>query len=700
MDSIKSLRKENEELRLRLEEAEETLRAIRSGEVDSLLVKGPDGPRVYALEGVNYSYRVLVEAMSEGAASLNEEGAIVYCNTCFAAMLDAPLEQVMGSSIHEFVPAAHRPTFHALLEQARQGASRGELPLRTRKGEERPAFLSFSGIEEGGKRLLGLVATDLREQKRSAEIVEVVIEQAADAIVVCDEHGRIIRASASASSLCGSNPLLRPFDEVFTVELSAPVVELYNLRQLQEQGVAHAAIRGRVVRAIPATVRQLDGAKLDVLLSATALHGAGRVVGCIISMVDVSEYKRQEFLLAAGLTLSSTLDYQETVTSIVHQAVPALADWCVLDVVEQDGRVRRLDVVSADPAKAEIAEALKRFTLDPSRPDLSSAVLESRQPQIVTEISSQTLHAIAQSDAHQRLLENMSPVSSLGVPLLSRGKLFGALVLVSSSEGRRYTAKDLPLVCELGRRAAVAIENARLYQTAQRAIHARDDVLGIVAHDLRNPLNAVLIAAGSLPRGGRETKLAEIIQRAAMRMDRLIRDLLDVTSIEGGRLSLERGRVPAQQVVLDAAEAQKSLASSGAIELRLDVPRDLPAISADRDRLLQVFENLVGNAVKFTPRGGRITLGAVPREGEVLFWVENTGAGIPAEDLPHLFDRYWRAENGRCGGAGLGLAIVKGIVEVHGGRIWVESTLGRGTTLYFTVPLGSAADETRHAHLH
>jgi signal transduction histidine kinase len=161
--------------------------------------------------------------------------------------------------------------------------------------------------------------------------------------------------------------------------------------------------------------------------------------------------------------------------------------------------------------------------------------------------------------------------------------------------------------------------------------------------------------------------------------------------MEGGQLSVEQARVPAEQIVVDSMEAQRPLASSAAIELELELEPDVPDVWADRDRVLQVFENLIGNAVRFTEPGGRITAGAAAQDGDVVFWVRDTGAGISAEELPHVFDRFWQARKTRRGGAGLGLQIVKGIVEAHGGHIWVESRVGAGTTFYFTLPAAQTA---------
>ena len=173
-------------------------------------------------------------------------------------------------------------------------------------------------------------------------------------------------------------------------------------------------------------------------------------------------------------------------------------------------------------------------------------------------------------------------------------------------------------------------------------------------------------------------------------MNRLIQDLLDTTRMETGSLPIEPARVPAAQIVLGSEESHKALVASGSLQLRVELPPELPDVWGDRDRLFQVFENLLGNAAKFTPAGGRITVGARPGEKEIVFWVADTGEGISAADVPRLFDRFWQARKGERRGAGLGLAIAKGIVEAHGGRIWVDSAPGQGSTFAFTVPTGAA----------
>jgi signal transduction histidine kinase len=445
--------------------------------------------------------------------------------------------------------------------------------------------------------------------------------------------------------------------------------------------------------------RRKDGSEFPADATISKLTVGDTTILTVV-LRDVTEQKRieseQRFLAQVGSAFASTLEYAETLTAVAHLAVHGLADLCVVDIVEDNGETRRPKALSRDPSKAWVCDLLVEGPLDRARSRWTSSVVETQEPVLIENVTPEIVTSWAESEEHLRAIRAVHFRSLLVVPLVAYGKVLGSLFLASSTPEQVYGAADLRLAKDFAHRAALSIENARLYRTARRAVQARDEVLGIVAHDLRNPLSTVLLQATTLRRRTQEReaparKSAEAIERAASRMNRLIQDLLDVTRAEAGRLSLEAVCLQAAQVASDAMEAQKSIVASASIELRLDAAPNVSDIKADRNRLLQVFENLVGNAVKFTESGGSITIGAAPKDHEVVFWVADTGAGIPGEDLPHVFDRFWQARKTRRGGAGLGLPIVKGIVEAHGGRIWVESTLGRGSTFFFTIPAAPPA---------
>lgn len=254
-----------------------------------------------------------------------------------------------------------------------------------------------------------------------------------------------------------------------------------------------------------------------------------------------------------------------------------------------------------------------------------------------------------------------------------------------------------PRLLTLASHAATAIAAQLASDGLTRSLRARDEVLGIVAHDLRNPLNVIAAASSSLHQRLPDLlsrRPVERIMRAAQRAEHLIRDLLDISAIESGKFSIDKRQLDTTSIILAAIDSQQALAASSSVILASDLSPGLPWIDADEERILEVLENLVGNAIKFTMAGGTTTVGASARGAELLIWVKDNGPGIPEEHLPHLFDRFWQGAKGDRRGAGLGLTICRAIVEAHGGRIWAESKIGEGTTVYFTLPKRERASKS------
>jgi signal transduction histidine kinase len=234
---------------------------------------------------------------------------------------------------------------------------------------------------------------------------------------------------------------------------------------------------------------------------------------------------------------------------------------------------------------------------------------------------------------------------------------------------------------------ALAADNARLLEQAQQAVRMREQILGIVSHDLRNPLGAILMTSDGLAKKGAFPQQVRRIQRAAERMQRLIEDLLDFASIEAGQLAIRRKPEDAASMAQEILVSLEGVAQDKGLQLTAEVEPQLSPVFCDRDRALQVLSNLAGNATKATPEGGHITLRVEARGHEILFSVSDNGPGISEEDVAHLFERYFRSGKAEYSGTGLGLAIARGIVSAHGGKIWVESELGRGATFFFTIPV-------------
>jgi PAS domain S-box-containing protein len=464
-----------------------------------------------------------------------------------------------------------------------------------------------------------------------------------------------------------------------------------------------------------------DGSRIDVEITARSLSYSGSTVrvGAIRDITDRKQLQKQEhelmreqaaraaaehaekraaFLSEASRVLSMSFDYHTTIAQLAHLAVPALADYCAVDVVEGNG-FARLGFAHSDPKREE--EFRARLTVfrpedvSPEHPVMKALI--RGESDIITHVTDEGMRSVIVNEEQFKIFRSLNPASTMTVPMVASGKIVGALSLVSCHEEHQYTMDDLALAEELGRRAALAVENARLFDEAQLATRARDDMLAIVAHDLRNPLNTIFMSSQFLleivPESERPTehKQLSIVRRAAERMNRLIQDLLEVKRIESGKLSLERRETDARAVVTEALEVLRPMATASSLTLESDVAADTPKIAVDAPRIQQVLSNLVGNAIKFTPAGGQIVLRARPGKAEACFAVVDTGPGIAPDALPHIFGRFWQGKRSDRRGIGLGLTIAKGIVEAHGGRIWVESQLGAGSSFYFTVPVAETA---------
>ncbi len=410
---------------------------------------------------------------------------------------------------------------------------------------------------------------------------------------------------------------------------------------------------------------------------------------------DITERKRveneQRFLADVGAVLTSTLDRDDTLSNIAQLAVRDLADFCIVDVVEDTGGTRRLKVLSRDPSKVWVCDLFMQVPLVESHTPLVRSVLVNRQT-VLYQFPSESSTSARYSEETVRALRAADPKSVIVAPLVAHEKLVGTIALVSSSKSRLFGPPDVRLAEELARRAALSIENARLFLEAQRAVKTREDVLAIVSHDLKNPLATIELAVNLL-RGLERIDANQVkefvnkIQRSADHMEALIADLLDFARIQSGTFAVMALADRLSQVLMPVIDRMRALAEAKRQTLAVDLPSSLPYAAVDAHRVGQVISNLVSNAIKFTPQEGTIRVAARERDHKIVVSVVDTGPGIPQEHLSKIFDRFWRTPGIKQKGSGLGLSIAKGIVEAHGGTIWAESQLGKGSSFFFTVPL-------------
>jgi PAS domain S-box-containing protein len=530
------------------------------------------------------------------------------------------------------------------------------------------------------------------ERKRGEEVLDryrLLSQHAQDIILFIDHDGHIVEANAAAVQAYGYT-----HDELLGTTI-------FDLRAAQTQWsiqmqMAEANEAGMMFETLH---RRKDGQAFPVEVSSRgALIGGQRTLMSIIR--DITERKRtearQRLLAEATATLASSIDYETTLQNIARLAVPTIADWCAVHILESDNVIRRLAVAHVDPQKQALAlRRPERYPLDTDARHIVPQVIRSGQPELYREVSAELLAASARDAAHLELLRELGVGSYMCVPMRYRGGVLGTLTLVADSSGRRYGADDLALAEELAQRAAIAVDNARLYDEALNAIRLRDQFLAIASHELKTPLTALLGQAQLLERrlrrehGADERHLHSIgvVVGQANRLNKMVTGLLDISRIEQGALSIDLAPLDLCELARQVVEEIQPTLSLHTIVL--DTAGAL-LIEGDALRLEQVFQNLIGNAVKYSPEGGEVRVRVAARDGLAVLEVADQGIGIPDDALPRLFQRFFRAKNAdprRISGVGIGLYVVKEIVELHGGQVAVASHEGQGSTFTVALPL-------------
>jgi signal transduction histidine kinase len=409
--------------------------------------------------------------------------------------------------------------------------------------------------------------------------------------------------------------------------------------------------------------------------------------------------RRAAFLAEVGMVLDDALDYETAFAKLVRLTIPRLADYCLIDEMESDGGTRRIARAHVDPEKQKVLWDRVRHPpeADPDHHPIMK-VIGRGQSVLVGEVTDEVIDTIAHDAAHRVILTEVLRLHSfMIVPLVARGRVLGLITLAFSDSGRRYGPAELALAEEMARRAALAIDNARLYGQAQQAVRAREGVLAVVSHDLRNPLASILLNTSTVLElsapGTLDPWVADSLGQTialVQQSNRLIEDLLDVSRAANGGITLLRAPHDLRDLAVRAERMLRPLAEDRGLSLEVRVPDAPIPVNVDGDRVLQVLSNLVGNALKFTPAGGRVGVDVEAANGIARVSVRDTGIGIAAGELDHVFDPFRQVGDADRRGVGLGLPIARGIVEAHGGRINATSELGAGSVFTFTLPPDSA----------
>jgi signal transduction histidine kinase len=396
----------------------------------------------------------------------------------------------------------------------------------------------------------------------------------------------------------------------------------------------------------------------------------------------------QRFLAEASRVLASVLDVDELLSKLASIAATFFEGLCIVDLSDERGGLRTMARAWAGRAQNASVASLERDFSETDEPGVVS-VARTGRPTSGPALSERVKLARALAVVDDPALETLLPGAFLSAPLVARMRNLGVITIAARAQDRQYTPRDLSLLEDLAGRSALLLDNARLYAQAQNAVATRENMLAIVSHDLKDPLNSLVMGCEMLHTSMTDAptrRRIEIMRRSAHRMDRLIHDLLDLASLDRGSFSVNRIPCAIDVLIEDLLETFAPLAVEKNIELKRDVHPRLPQLPCDRERVHQVLSNLLSNALKFTPNGGRVELTVREQAGHISFSVTDSGPGIAADQLPYVFDRFWQANRNARVGTGLGLSIAKGIVDAHGGTISVQSVAGAGSRFEFVLP--------------
>ena len=477
----------------------------------------------------------------------------------------------------------------------------------------------------------------------------------------------------------------------------------------EERGALEAALAevmaGRINPAgYELRLRRRDETRFDALVLTSRL-GRGPFHQFLSSVHDITERKAAErstrFLAEAGEILSRSLDYEETLRAISALIVPRFADWCFIDLGDEDGAFRRVAVGHPPgPENEVIARRLQRVYAPKNTLHGVTATLPTGRTSVMNDVSDDILIAASRDDEHRETLLSIGLRCFISVPMTSHGATFGVITFLGTNVRSRFEPSDVALAEELARRVALAVENARLYRSAQEANRAKDEFLANLSHELRTPLTAILGWVHLLQLGDLEpaqlTLGLQTIRQSGEAQARLVDELLDVSRIITGKLHISPASIVLADVVNGAVAAIRPTVDAKRQRIEVDIRDPEAHVLGDASRLQQVFWNLLSNAVKFTPPGGIVRVSLTSDGENVVAQVADTGEGIAAEFLPQVFERFRQAATGGRSrpGLGLGLAIAKELVEMHGGSIAAQSG-GRGAGSSFTVTLPRHAEEAK-----
>jgi PAS domain S-box-containing protein len=651
-------------------------------------------------------FRAIVQSADDAITSIDLNETITSWNRAAARLYGYEPNEIIGKSNRLIIPPDRQAEEDDIVRRVKSGKGVQHFDtVRVRKdGSRVEVAITASAIHQDGI-IVGVskIAREISERKaaeRNGARLAAIVESSDDAIVAKDLNGIITSWNRAAERMFGYTS-----DEAIGQSIRLIIPESH---QHEEDTILGRIRQGESVQHFETFRCRKDGSCLPISVTVSPIRDkAGTIIGASKVARDISERKlaeelaqraqrQSEFVAQMAVVLSRPLDYEEKLKGLVELAVPAIADWAMLDTLEPDGRLRRLAVAHADASRTELGSEIRWRFEDPITLCNARQVMRTGKGVLLSEITDDGIIAAANGDDKSvALMRALRLTSCMCVPLTTNQGTFAALTLATAESGRQYGAEDLQFAEDVASRTALMVDLARAYDALRKASGLKDEFLATLSHELRTPLNAILGYARMLRAGmltpDKLPRTFETIERNTTSLTKMVEDILDVSRVVSGKMRLNMQPVELPLVVHDAVATVMPAAEAKHIRLDTTADPQVGAVSGDPDRLRQIVWNLLSNAVKFTPKHGRIQVRLERVNSSVEIVVSDTGIGIRPDFLPHIFERFRQADSaaGReHAGLGLGLAIVRNLVELHGGTVYATSGgEGKGATFRVRLPV-------------
>jgi len=635
------------------------------------------------LKSSEEKYRTLIELAPESIFVANLDGEYVAVNDSAAQLLKTTKDKIIGKTIFDLIPPEDRIRLQETKEYLSDPKTHQVDEWRLKQGDGNYVNVEVSAKILTHNRWIAFVRS-IEDRKKAEAIIRqaeiryrLLVESISEAIILVDRNGLIRLVNKKALEFYGYAE-----DELISQKMENLIPEIFQHFKSTEKNICNSLRK--------------DGSKFlsEVTLNYIPNLDNEQMISLVIRDITADKINEEHMRMVSilGYELSLELNMFERLKKGARLITQSKADWCSIFLTNGGGKLEAFYAFTNELEKNNQISAwyLEGHKVKPN--EILKSVIEEKKAKL---FNWNKLGPMKNEILSDSLSEILGAHSAAHFPLSARGRVFGILTLVKKNSD--FTSQEFNLARIAIERVALSADNAYLYQQAQKASTTREELIAIVSHDLRTPLTAIHLGIQKLAKvainpGDLSNVIDQInsttkkMNASVKRSSDLITDLLTFAKIESGTFTVEKKDESVFTLINETIENHSLLSQEKGIRLLSGVEADL-RVQADHSKLIQVLSNLTGNALKFTPNGGTITLSATRyHNGFVLFKIEDTGTGIDHEQLKKIFDRYWQPEQSHSQGAGLGLSIVKGIVEAHGGKVWVESEVGVGTSFLFTIP--------------